>query len=190
MCNVPGCDRPNYHRQEYCNFHYQRIRLGIPLDKPKRALPGEGERFLASLIDTTETRCITWPFGQFKDGCGHAHHLGRSIIASRLMCILAHGEPPFDGAEAAHNCGRGHDACVNPNHLRWDTKVGNYSDKVAHGTQTRGEDHPVSKLSDADVIDIRSLYQSGRTQQSLADQFGVSRSNIGLIVTRVRWGHL
>lgn len=44
-----------------------------------------------------------------------------------------------------------------------------------------GEDHPLSKLSDADVDRVRSLLKSGMSQQSAACMFGVSRSTVSSI---------
>lgn len=191
MCSVAGCEGKQYGRTPYCHMHYQRNRLGIPMNKPRRAKGGEGERFLASLIGTKETGCITWPFGRFKDGAGHAHIGGKSIVASRLMCIMAHGDPPFSSAEAAHGCGKGHEACVNPNHLRWATRSENLMDRVAHGAGNKGERSPLSKLTDADVLSIREIYANGGVSQSaLGERFGVSQTQIGFIVRGCQWRHL
>jgi hypothetical protein len=37
-CTVPECDRPNNHYRDYCSAHYQRLRVGLPLDTPIRVL--------------------------------------------------------------------------------------------------------------------------------------------------------
>lgn len=41
MCSVDTCDRPHY-GIGYCHMHYQRMKKGIPLDRPTRMKAGEG----------------------------------------------------------------------------------------------------------------------------------------------------
>ena len=51
-----------------------------------------------------------------------------------------------------------------------------------------GNRYSIAKLTDDQVLEIRRLYASGSySQQDLADQFHVDRSNIGYIVRRKRW---
>jgi DNA-binding MarR family transcriptional regulator len=55
----------------------------------------------------------------------------------------------------------------------------------------RGEDHGRHKLTNEQVIYIRQRYaQGGITQKTLADEFGVSKSAIGLIIINRNWKHL
>ena len=105
------------------------------------------------------------------------------------MCILRHGEPDYPELEAAHSCGCGHEGCVNPNHLRWATRVQNAADKEAHGTVIRGEDVNSAKLTAADVRAIRSLHYV-RTSAELAEMYGVSQGHISRIQCGVNWAHL
>ena len=61
----------------------------------------------------------------------------KRIAASRAMCVLAHGTPPFVGAMAIHSCGNGHLSCVNPKHLRWGSARDNANDaRLHHGDMT------------------------------------------------------
>lgn len=54
-----------------------------------------------------------------------------------------------------------------------------------------GEKHPLSVLSEKDVIEILNLYGTGKfTQSKLSERFGVSQSQIGKIVRGERWGHV
>ncbi len=54
-----------------------------------------------------------------------------------------------------------------------------------------GANVPTSKLSDEQVLLIRSLYaQGGVTQDALSKQFGVSTANISMILSRRTWTHL
>jgi hypothetical protein len=54
--------------------------------------------------------------------------------ATRVMCKLAHGPAPTPKHHAAHSCGKGHEACINPKHLRWATPRENAADAKLHGT--------------------------------------------------------
>jgi hypothetical protein len=68
----------------------------------------------------------------------------------------------------------------------------NMQDKVAHGTLNRnrtfGDSHASSVLDSSAVREIRKRYAAGGiTQQVLADEYGTTRANIGLIVTRKNW---
>lgn len=72
--------------------------------------------------------------------------------------------------EVAHNCG--HTGCVNPRHLRWDTRSGNHMDKHLHGTMPEGEAIHCAKLTKDDVRWIRA--NKGKvTYQAMAEKFGM-----------------
>ena len=54
-----------------------------------------------------------------------------------------------------------------------------------------GESSVRAKLKSDDVKNIRAEYAQGdRSQQDIADEYGVDRSNIGLIVRGESWRHL
>lgn len=80
---------------------------------------------------------------------------------------------------------RGMDCCHFPDrdpsnnslsNLRWDTRKGNFSDKIEHGTDMRGEKSPVHKLSNEQVKEIRGRYERGEKQIVLAEDYEVSQS--------------
>jgi DNA-binding transcriptional regulator LsrR (DeoR family) len=53
-----------------------------------------------------------------------------------------------------------------------------------------GSAHPGSKLNEKQVIEIRALYGQGKTQQELANEYGVARQSISKIINRVRFKHV
>ena len=53
-----------------------------------------------------------------------------------------------------------------------------------------GESHHHSKIKDSDVLEIRKLYESGYTQQKIADMFPISRGNVSDIVNLKTWKHI
>ena len=78
---------------------------------------------------------------------------------------------------------------LNPHvsNLRWASPSQNAYDKIRHGTHQRGEWHNFSKLSDAQVVEIRELYATGlHYQHELAERYSVSPATIRNIVTGAR----
>lgn len=82
--------------------------------------------------------------------------------------------------------------------LSWGTHKENADDRVAHGTDPRGERGPNAKLTEAQVVEIRGKYAAAKgakdraprgTLNKLAAEYQVSRANIILIVYRFNWTH-
>lgn len=104
-----------------------------------------------------------------------------------VAVLLAWIGPAPEGQEGRHlNGDQGDNTLGN---LRWSTHLENIADKYAHGTMARGEQSCRAKLTEADVRAMRSLWP-GLTQRVLADRYGVSKSNVGMVVRRETWGHL
>ena len=82
--------------------------------------------------------------------------------------------------------------CVRPEHLFIGTDGDNVKDRQGKGRTAHGETHYMAKLSDADVADIRSrygpLHRHLGNGKRLAEEYGVSKSTISVIVNRKsRW---
>lgn len=79
-------------------------------------------------------------------------------------------------------------ACCNPGHLFLDTKAGNIHDMDSKGRRgsRRGEDHPMSKLTLAEVEEIRV---SGDSISALSRRYGVHRRSINRIKQGIKWAH-
>jgi hypothetical protein len=75
---------------------------------------------------------------------------------------------------------------VAPGHLRWATHAENEADKIIHGTALMGESAPASKLTEAQVMEIRAL-MGVLSQSKIAKKFGVSRGTIHQIHHRQVW---
>src|SRR5690606_12175061 len=92
---------------------------------------GEAEAWLVAHAGWLDhARCLKWPFGRSGHGyAGQATVDGVREAAYRHMCRLAHGNSPSSEHQAAHSCGKGHEGCINPNHLRWATPAENQSDR-------------------------------------------------------------
>jgi hypothetical protein len=83
--------------------------------------------------------CLPWPFSEAAAGYGRIVVDGKHTLAHRHVCTLVHGEPPTPKHEAAHSCGKGHEACVSGDHLSWKTHADNQADRLIHGTSNRGK---------------------------------------------------
>ena len=146
----------------------------------------KARRFLMGAAKDTNA-CIMWPFRKTPTGYGYVTIAKRGYPAHRASLAIHVGPPPSDSMEAAHSCGnRG---CVNPRHLRWASKRDNEADKISHGTLLRGEKKNQAVLRDEDIGAIRSL-RGKEPQWKTAERFGVSRSLIGMVQQKKRWGHI
>jgi DNA invertase Pin-like site-specific DNA recombinase len=79
--------------------------------------------------------------------------------------------------------------CVNPRHLSVGTHQDNADDKVAKNRQARmfGEDNPASKLTEKQVIDIRTERIS---QAEFAKLYDIDSSQISRITNNLKWTNL
>ena len=130
--------------------------------------------------------CLRWPYRTNRDGYGLVEVDGVGRPAHRRVLIATTGHDPSD-REAAHRCGT--PSCLNPDHLYWATPAQNGADKRVHGTG-KGTRNGRSKLSEADVDEIRRRYAAGETQVALAAVFPVNQSTISQIVRGAKWVHV
>lgn len=168
------------------NDHYHRFRIhGDPLGG--NTVRGEPVAWLHRHADYDGDSCLIWPFGNTKHGHGTVLFEGKSVPASRAMCILVHGDPGSRKFHAAHSCGNGHLGCVHPRHLRWATAKENSDDKHEHGTFVRGDKIGTSKLTVAKVRAIRAL---AFPVDEVAQMFNVSVATVHDIRARRSWAWL
>lgn len=74
--------------------------------------------------------------------------------------------------------------------LCWGSPAQNQADRLRHGTDLRGEKATCAKLTERDVREIRELVSSGKTQRLIAEEFGVTESNIRAVATKRTWRHV
>lgn len=183
ICSIEGCNKLIHVKSRgLCNAHYQRWRVhgnptsgaplrgGVQLYFRDVVLPYEGDD------------CLIWPFARNANGYGTI----RGGIVSRFVCEHAHGPAPTEKHEAAHSCGKGHEACVTKLHMSWKTHAENMADKLVHGTHTRGDRCWSAKLTWGEVSEIRNL-RGVLTQKDLAEKYGVAKSRIHKIMSGKTW---
>lgn len=130
--------------------------------------------------------CILWEGARDYGGYGVATHNGKTISAHKKAYLLAHGPVPA-GMVIRHTCHNR--CCINPSHLVVGTQQQNIDDKMAAGREARGSDVGGSKLTDADVLHIRSL-AGIMSQRAIARKFNVTQANVSRIIRRQTWTHL
>jgi hypothetical protein len=152
------------------------------MTSPPNKGKGAGIKWIRDHVGHDGTECLIWPFHRNPvSGHGYVGFNGRTSLAHRMMCRLAHGEPPTPGHEVAHECGNGRLGCINPSHLSWKTKSENQLDRRRHGTTGRGRKH---KLTPQQVAEIRA---SSERVPILAARYGVTESNIRQILLHKTW---
>lgn len=184
ICSIDGCEKNIENSRGWCKAHYVRyLRHGDPLGGQHRL---ESLKWLKSHVGYDGDGCLEWPFGTDQRGYGKVTH-PFSRRAHRVMCYLTHGDPPADKPDAAHRCGNS--TCVNPKHLRWASISENMLDRVEHGTHNRGEAHPLSTLTEKDVLEIRSR-KGGEPSTHVAARYGISSTTVLKIWRRESWAWL
>ena len=189
MANVPICSVPDcgkiHKAHGFCVKHYKRFQLHGDPTHCQRATPIQ-DYINEVVIAFDGNECLAWPFSRNTQGYGTCYSKGNTALASRVICGLVNGPPPTPRHQAAHNCGKGHDGCVNPRHLRWATRTENMADTVIHGTRAWGERAPHAKLTQGDIAAIRGL-ASKMSQRMIGKLFGVSQGSVSLILARKTW---
>lgn len=139
----------------------------------------------------TATGCILWTGSTHKHGYGRITRRGKHFLAHRIAWVVANG-PITDGLHVCHNCpGGDNPLCINVAHLFLGTNADNVADMVKKDRQNRGARNGKSKLTDAQVIEIRQRYASEKvTHGILAAEYGVCSSMICLIINHKNWRHL
>ena len=122
--------------------------------------------------------------------------INRKMVLSHRYSYILHHPLTIDLWEnreicVCHKCDNR--KCVNPAHLFLGSRGDNLRDCVAKGRNAdrKGEKHPMVKLTENDVREIRTRYaEGGITQEDLGIKYGVKRETISYIILRKNWKHI
>jgi hypothetical protein len=159
---------------------------------------------LMKKVTKTET-CWVWKGGTWSTGYARFWYQGRAHIGSRFVYQYFHG--PQGALHVLHKCDN--PPCVRPEHLFAGTQKDNVEDclkknrwmsKKRREAYSIGEARYGTKLTEAQVADIRATYQKGgnlgyggRTPfsfRALAEKYGVGMTTIVHIIQRKTWKHV
>lgn len=135
-------------------------------------------------------KCHLWTGGT------DSHGYGRFYAGPGPCTIPAHvfaweqenGRRVKPGMDVCHHCDT--PPCVNPACLFEGTRGENMQDMAAKVRGAQGEAAPWHRLTDLEVISIRTRYAAGEPSTFLAAEYAVARATIGQIVRGERWRHL
>jgi hypothetical protein len=114
------------------------------------------------------------------------HHVARQVGIHVLVCEAFQGARP----EGYYCCHKDDDGLNNSNeNLYWGTPTQNYADMRNRGRNTCGSKTPWSKLTEADVVQIRKLAGS-MTQREIGEKFGVKQPRVSRILSGEQWRHV
>jgi hypothetical protein len=168
------------------------------------------KEYFKSLVDFKgEDEC--WEFKGTINKYGYGKIFGneKEITAHRFSYfILYNVELPIEGYHIDHICylnttGGGNRKCINPKHLRQVPPKVNLNNLCEEGIKKRSENGIIYgkinglknfgencgnvTLTAAKALEIYNLKDSGRTQQSIADEYNIVRSNIWKIWNKKAW---
>ena len=78
----------------------------------------------------------------------------------------------------------------NVGNLRYGTQSDNEQDKKIHGRENTGERNGNAKYTQEIILEIRSLFDSGVPQKTIAQKLGLSFKLVSAVVMRRRWAWL
>jgi len=150
------------------------------------------DRFWAKVNKTKN--CWEW-IGQLNDrGYGVFWLDGKDRGAHRISWVMHNGEIPsnntYHGTMVCHSCDNR--KCVNPAHLFLGDAQSNMDDMMAkdRNYDTSGSRNGNSKLTEKDVVQIKSLHKSGISYVEIGRLFSVAGGHISQIVRGKKWSHL
>ena len=154
------------------------------------------ERFWTKVQKRSDDECWHWTAARGKFGHGRFRTPSQSAaLAHRVSWTLAYGEPPED-MKVCHTCDVPY--CVNPNHLFLGTQAENVRDMINKGRAKfrkvgdppthKGETSSCSKLSEAEVQQIKCLREGGMKLIEIADRYHISYQHVSRICKGKRRG--
>jgi hypothetical protein len=148
---------------------------------------------LERLWSKTVVECECWVWHGSRNPQGYGSILVGSVREGTYRIDRVHrasfrehfGSLPAD-ADVCHKCDN--PPCWRPEHLFLGTAADNIADALSKGRIPVGEDAAKSKLTNAQVAEIRSRHTTGGISQTqLAAEYGVSQSAVNAILYRKAW---
>lgn len=181
ICKVNECNG-TLEGHGYCKKHNRRFKKhGNPLaGGTYKGWPAE---WILDNLDYSGDECLRWPFNKGARGYPCITIDGYAEKAHVVITTIIYGPKPNRGDHSRHLCG--HKWCMNPLHLAWGSASQNSRDRLTHGTDNRGEKHPLSKLTRVNVINIVDRLKRGHTAKEIATEYEV----VPQTILEIKWGN-
>lgn len=189
LCAVELCDKPSVCKN-LCHKHYARLRRhGDVSTTLPHGSPRPVQDVLAEYVPTgAPNDCWNWLGHLDRHGYGVLNRSGKTLRAHRFVYEAMVGPIPA-GLSLMHSCDN--PPCVNPNHLTPGTNAENVADCVQKERHNRGEEMWSAKLTEAQVIEARLEFATGRyTQSELAAKYGLTSGPMSNLLYGDTWRHL
>lgn len=156
--------------------------------KAQKVTDSDRKRFFEK-IEKLPSGCWEWQAYRNADGYGQIWFKGRLQMAHRLSWFIHRGGIPRSHF-VCHTCDS--PPCVNPDHLFVGTHQDNTDDMIKKGRHRTGagEKNRHAKLTERDVLLIRSIHKQLPNAPAIARAFNVSTATINAIASGSTWKHL
>ena len=144
-------------------------------------------RFWSKVDRRSDSECWNWLGVVNNQGYGSIWINNQSYRVHRIAYYIYYKKDP-NTFLICHSCNN--KSCVNPKHL----SLGTHSDNNQYAYDTNmntqlGEIHPLSKLTENDIHEIRELCNIA-SQRQVAKLFNVSHTAIRRIIIGKTWSHI
>jgi len=170
--------RELYHKQgkslsetaDACGVAFGTIQYHMDKHDTERRSQSAAQRVNRASYNTS----LMYPSWQAKDG-------DRNVVVPvhRLLAVAEYGYEETCQKQVHHRNG-----------IKWDNRPSNIelmTSKEHLRHHNSGESGPASKLSEADVREIRERYENGETQTEISHDFPITTAAVSLIVRRETW---
>jgi hypothetical protein len=166
--------------------------MGKPIYPEPKITKNDVKRFWSKVsISEDKNACWEWTAGLNKWGYGKFFiniegGIERIFTASRISYFISNNHYPSD-LNVLHRCDNR--KCVNPNHLFLGTHAENSKDMIDKGrcSNQKGENNGGVKHSKELILEIRAKHKKGKSQNSLAKEYGFNSGYVSRIIRRVIW---
>lgn len=187
VCKIPGCT--NFVIcLNLCSRHYKiQWKAGRKIKTPTTAeFLLHASRFWSRVNKGKKNDCWEWRGSTSQNGYGFMSVNYKNYTTHRLSWFFTYSGWPT--LWVLHSCDNR--KCVNPAHLREGTALDNANDAKERNRLSYGQQHHCSKLTEKDVLEVRSDRKNGYTQEALANKFNISRRAIRSLLSGKTWQHV
>jgi len=155
-------------------------------DKSKKITDKEVIKLFNEKIVKNNIGCWEWKGSRKTGGYGEARVL-KKLMTAHILSYRIYKGGIINNLCVCHSCDN--PICVNPDHLWLGTYKDNNNDKINKGRHgcLKGSKHPNSKLTENDVLHIRS---SKLSTIDLARLYKMTKTTIHDIRKRKQWKHI